>query len=264
MDERIKEAIDSFSDKLEEAYKEGEIIYPNICNDIVRKFAGTDIDFHDFWEKYHHSKYYRDDIDINLKVVSALQDVVIEAFFLWNCEMFFPLYSQGGVFSEFVRLNREQSIIVKTRIYWERIMNFCYLLIEGKELETKNSKKKKFKRWAEEHRFVFLEDILELIEQYDNAYRSPEVHKFSRIRSAVVSGKEFSAQEYATVVMNLFGINVYPNMLLILQGETHFIRTWTKVEGQLTAFNEVPDWAKEQAAKMGLKPEEVSFFSGSN
>ena len=44
----------------------------------------------------------------------------------------------------------DQNLISKSRILWERLMNFIYFLYTGKELETKNSKKVKFFRWARE------------------------------------------------------------------------------------------------------------------
>lgn len=260
MDDRIKNAINSFSSKLERAYDEGKQFQPDICNEIARHFSGTDIDFYDFWNKYEASDYYRDDDSINLRIVNALQDVIIQAFFLWNCEMFEPMIKQGDVYAELVRLNREQSIIIKTRVYWERIMNFCYLLIEGKELDSKRSKKKRFKEWAETKGFVFFEDILLLMEQYDNAFRTPEVHKFSRIRSAIVKDEKFTAIGYAFAIIVKFGTNVYPNILRILEGKDIYIRDWINIDGQLSAFTEMPDWVQEEAKKLGLKEGEIVPF----
>ena len=252
MDDRIKNIIDSFAMKLEKVYAEGMIYRPDQFNEASREIAGTNINLYDFWGKYCESKYYRDDIELNLKIISALQDVIIEGFFILNCELSAPVNTFGVVYSQLVQLNREQSLIIKVRIYWERIMNFCYLLIEGKELSIKNSKKKKFKDWAHEHGFVFLEDALLLVEDYDNAFRTPEVHKFSRIRSAIVKDEPFSVFVYA-ITMLKFGYNIYPNLLIVLNGKTNYIRQWVKVDGQLTAFSKVPEWAKEMARNNGFE-----------
>lgn len=260
MDEIIKDSIDRFSIKLEKAYEEGMNLNLEFCDKGTRKMTGTDIDLYDFWENYSNSKFYHDDSEINLKIISSLEDIIIELFFLWNCEILAPLFIKDGVYYELIKLNREQNLIVKTRIYWERIMNFCYLLIEGNELESKNSKKKKFKNWVIENNFVFLEDILVLIEQYDDAFRTPEVHKFSRIRSAVVKNETFSAMAYALAIMMKFGSNVYPNMITVLQGRTNYIRDWARVEGKLTGFSEIPDWVIKKANETGLIVDETTTY----
>lgn len=244
MDEQIKGAIDSFDFKIKEAYEDFRLLYPKETIDFIREISGLNLDLYDFWERYECSAYFSNNNDLNLKIIKSLQDILLESFFLWNCEIFNPKQSYGKVYDEFCRLNNDQSLILKTRICWERIMNFSYILITGKELSSKTSKKNKFKKWAADNEYVFFEDMLLLIEQFDNAFRTPEVHKFSKIRSSITSGEEFDASLYAMTIMLKFTSNIYPNILLILRGENNFSRAWSRVDGELTAFSEIPEWIK--------------------
>ncbi len=90
-----------------------------------------------------------------------------------------------------IKLALDQSEIGANRVLWERIMNAVYYLDTGTELEDKvtNRKSKKavfFKRVSEVDAWKPLGSAEKLLEWYDNSFRTPEYHKSSVLRSALL------------------------------------------------------------------------------
>jgi hypothetical protein len=82
-----------------------------------------------------------------------------------------------------------QSLILKSRIFWEKIMNLIYFLGTGRVLEgtSKKSKKGAFFKWAEaERKWRFCLRFRETVEAHDSHHRTPEAHKRSGLRAAFV------------------------------------------------------------------------------
>lgn len=78
------------------------------------------------------------------------------------------------------RLSLDQSLIAKSRILWERIMNFVFYLENGEELEEKvsgrRSKRKVFFDFSRGNlRWRFLEPYESVLQEYEDSYRAPRI-----------------------------------------------------------------------------------------
>lgn len=131
---------------------------------------------------------------------------------------------------QFVHLTFDQSLILKSRILWERVMNFVYYLETGKSLVVggNKSKKAKFFEYISGTKWSFLEDFKEYIEWFDNAWRTPETHKGSKLRARLLAGTMDNDEVnrilgLVSIVTNSF----YVNLMLILKDQPPAYRFWT-------------------------------------
>ena len=274
MNEHILELINSFNSKIEEAYNEKYRECPGF-----KHFISTQIDLKEFLESYQKSKYCTDKEDITEKVILNLMDIKLEIFFIWEVEIGqynSRVIDKVGSFEEIkennyiylVKLNLDQNMIYKTRVLWERIMNLVYLVGTQKLLETKNSKKQKFKNFIKSNEeWNSMYNVVEKIEAIDNAFRTPETHKYSRIRSMFLNKEDMHADEFCMNLVEVFINETYPNILNILMGQEPSIKSWGKTpdtqDSQLKVFSETPEWMKklENARTVGnfIEPLELKF-----
>lgn len=120
-----------------------------------------------------------------------------------------------------IHLSFDQSLIIKSRIAWERFTNFIYYLEMGEILDNKKtnskSKSKVFCEFvAASTKWKFIAEYLETIKLYEELLRTPEVHKASTIRRHFVEAKQLDSD----VVLSINNIvkNLWPSILVIIKG----------------------------------------------
>jgi len=196
------------------------------------------IDLQKFFDTYITAETYP--IDRLPRIISYLMDIKIQMYFL---ELDAGLYNrlihmpyQGLDYKKNPRLllchlSLDQSMIIKSRILWERIMNFVYYLETGRRLENvvnKNQSKKgvfwkavneDFSHWN------FLKDYENFIEGFDNQLRTPEVHKNSTLRARFL---EDSVPDSAVLLtLQNISMNIWQNVFSIVKGEEPQSKFWT-------------------------------------
>lgn len=126
------------------------------------------------------------------------------------------------------KLSIDQSVIVKSRILWERIMNFVYFLEEGDELEklvsgNKTKSKVFFQFVGKSQKWAFLLPYQNELKKYDERLRTPEVHKNSILRSALLKEQEVDSKEILNLINRAMNV-IWENMISIVSGDqpTHF------------------------------------------
>lgn len=190
----------------------------------------------EFAESYAEQTSYPHDRIQTL--VYLLFDFKIELFFILELDIGLYnhlIYNLGYDNSSIVdnpyihlrRLSLDQTVILKSRILWERTMNFVYFLETGVELEIsgRKSKKAKFFKFIEDNRWSFLLDYKDYVDWFDDKLRTPEVHKFSTLRKSF-QDRSYPSSEKVLAFTNLI-INVFwENMLSIVKGNEPPIRYW--------------------------------------
>ncbi|MGI5826777.1 MAG: hypothetical protein ACOX50_05200 [Patescibacteria group bacterium] len=234
------EAIREFEEKLRLAIEDR---YASEREDIKKQLIEDrpllkQIDLQRFFDTYKTSNIYP--LDRLSHVVSFLMDIKIQMYFL---EIDTSLYNrlihtpyQDVDFKKdpkllLTHLSLDQSMIVKSRILWERIMNFVYYLETGKRLENgvskRQSKKQIFWKAVNEKfpNWCFLKDYEDFIEGFDNQLRTPEVHKCSTLR---VRFMENSVPD-PDILLTLLNIsmNIWQNVFSIVKGEEPRSKFWT-------------------------------------
>jgi len=131
---------------------------------------------------------------------------------------------------QLTKFSLDQNIILKSRILWERIMNFIYYLETGKKLENKvsgkKSKKKIFFDFVSETKWNFLVEYKNHIDWFDDKLRTPEVHKSSIFRNYFLTASDINPDD----PISLIGIVVNPiweNGVNIIQGRNPPLRYWS-------------------------------------
>jgi hypothetical protein len=126
------------------------------------------------------------------------------------------------------RFSFDQSLISKSRILWERLMNFIYHLETGELLEqkvsNKKSKRKVFFTFVKTTpKWRFLEPYEFELQGYEDKFRTPEFHKSSILRAELFGNRVNDPNE----LMKLFNralIVVWDNVMAIVSGKkpSHF------------------------------------------
>ena len=117
-------------------------------------------------------------------------------------------------------LSLTQDIVIKSRILFERIMNFIIFLEEGKELKgrSKNSKRSEFYKIIKGTPWEFFLEYQSFIDAYDQQFRAAEVHAGSFLKRYLV-GKSLPDSDvimsFSNFLMNIF----WGNLKNILQGK---------------------------------------------
>jgi hypothetical protein len=129
-----------------------------------------------------------------------------------------------------IKMSLDQSIIGKTRVLWERLMNLVYNLEFGKELDSAKPKSRSkkgffFKEIREQggFRWRWLLPYEKVIEDYDSKFRTAEFHKNSVLRSQFIGMKEIGPNDLLTLVNRFINV-VWDNLLDIVSGKepAHF------------------------------------------
>ena len=126
------------------------------------------------------------------------------------------------------RLSLDQSLIAKSPILWERIMNFVFHLETGERLENKvsgrKSKQKAFFEFVDVNpHWRFLEPYADELQDYDDAFRTAEVHKSSVLRAEILGRRQIHEDDLLALIKLAMNAT-WPNILEIVGGgdATHF------------------------------------------
>jgi hypothetical protein len=232
----LRSVIDEFETKLFQAlaYKYGGES-TSMGEWLVDASPVTKIDIGRCFELYLQQDIYPPDRLRGL--VYQLMDIKIQLFFIVELDLglYNRLIYDAGFARETInnspyillrQLSLDQNVILKSRILWERMMNFVYFLETGNSLEVKRSgKKTRFFTFIERTPWAFLTEYRDYIDWFDDKLRTPEAHKGSVLR------KHFQAESHtpsestlalANIVINSF----YPGLLEILQGREVSRRYW--------------------------------------
>jgi hypothetical protein len=175
------------------------------------------------------------------RLVFHLMDVKLQLYYLlevdlglYNSLVYGRGYTAGQPRAKphvfLTRLSLDQSLILKSRILWERIMHLLYHLETGEELEEKvtgrRSKRKEFfERMLGSDRWQFLEPYRLMLDRYEAAYRNPESHKRSVLRAKLMTGVSVDANELLRLVNSATNA-LWDNMVSIVGGGQATHRFW--------------------------------------
>jgi hypothetical protein len=121
------------------------------------------------------------------------------------------------------RFSLDQSLISKSRILWERIMNFVYYLETGQLLEHKvsgkKSKRKVFFNFVKTTpKWRFLEPYEKELQIYEESFRIPEFHKSSVLRAELFGNRLNNPNDLIKLVNRATNI-IWENILAIISGQ---------------------------------------------
>lgn len=252
--------VNTFESKLDSAltnrFKDENEIYQEM---VKSSYLGR-INISQFVDIYINSIYNKNNPEINEKIIKTLMDIKLQLLFMLPFEISRYNDIENGDLSKILKndwsflekLSVDQNMINKTRIFWERVMNFVYLLANQKELQSKRSKKAKFKKFVSENKeWDFLNVVISKIEAFDNAFRTPEVHKFSRLRSMFIEGNNMEVERYCFNLISTFNNETYANIIDLLKGRRPSSFSWEDLpknnDKTLEAFYQKsrPHWEKE-------------------
>lgn len=169
------------------------------------------------------------------KLIYQLFDIKIEMFYIIELDiglynhLIYNIGFDNSNIDEFPyialrKLSLDQTLIVKSRILWERVMNFIYYLETGKDLDRK-SKKTYFFNFIKSTKWSYLEVYKNYIEWFDKRLRAPEVHKDSTLRKGFLTGST-PPPEKMLGVTNIVLNSIWTNLLQIIQGGEPTSRYW--------------------------------------
>ena len=190
------------------------------------------IDIKKFYTKYCDSSIYpRDRLE---NVIAYLFDIKLQYYYLMEFDL--GLYNSRVIDSGYnfknpastphlflSRLSIDQTVITKSRVLWERMMNLIYFLENGVELESKasggKSKKKIFFEFTKNSKkWLFLHELEEILIHHDNRFRTPELHKKSTLRSELLGNRKADQNEIL-VLLNTIVPFFWKNLLSIICGQ---------------------------------------------
>lgn len=260
-DKEIIKYIQNFEKKLKKAfeYKYKESPEKQVQSSLRDSFLFGTMHILEFFQIYKKYSFYSEKNE--REVIHSLIDIKLQIFFILEIEMgqynwrvidlvksFEEIPKNDFIF--LTKLNIDQNMIYKTRILWERIMNFVYLIVTKKQLENKSfncpedkqcpyikntrvykkkSKKTEFKNFLEENqKWNFMEETLKKIDDLDMFFRTPETHKFSKLRSNFMEENNIKVDRYCSNLLFEFINATYPNILNVLKGKEASIKFWSK------------------------------------
>lgn len=273
MELEIEKLINDFDNKIDKYYR-GSIF----GNDILRMFNGTNIYLREFYDIYSKSKFFKDkteeDTKINYKILNSLIDIILLNIMINEIDRVdnigVSISEPKNEFEVIYNISKDLNLINKTRILWERIMNFSYLIIEREDLEkrvpSKKSKRAIFKTWYESKGYTFFEIYNNFIEVYDEKYRTPETHKSSTLRKLFFNDDASPLLGISLYMTMSFGSTLYPNILGILKSEKFMRLSWMKIrsingKSVPEEFNMIPDIVRERATACGKDIDELDSFN---
>ncbi|OGD56341.1 hypothetical protein A2V71_01310 [Candidatus Berkelbacteria bacterium RBG_13_40_8] len=212
--------------KTEEKFKAAtELKYNEVVEEIRRQIISDEsnygIDILRFHDCYLANKTHPlNQLD---KLCELLLDVKMEHFYI-----FFDIAVLNELFGSVVanplielkRLSFDQSLIVKSRILWERVMNFLYYLENGEELKGFHKANRFFKS-IEGTNWEFLLFYKDYVDWFDVNLRTPEVHHGSCLRKYFINSSDLTNEERnkSLGLLNLFQNAIYKNVLSLLEGK---------------------------------------------
>ncbi len=127
-------------------------------------------------------------------------------------------------------LSLEQSVLLKSRVVWERFANFIFYLETGEFLEGKRSgnktKSKVFREFITANsKWSFLLEHADAVNSFDQVFRTPEAHKNSTLRTHFIDGTNPDSDELLAV-LNI-AMNLWQSIMAILQGGEVTRRSWS-------------------------------------
>lgn len=233
MEEVIKQFEEKILRALEFKYNNED---PKIRNSLIENHILKKWNLLEFYKLYIGSNIYPKERIEN--IINYLFDIKQQLYYLLEVDLGLYnhlIYNKGydnNVFNfphiQLTKLSLDQNIISKSRILWERFMNFIYYLETGEELENKvsgsKSKKRVFFDFIENNRWKFLSQYKPYIEWYDNKLRTPEFHKLSILRKSFLLNLNIDTNKMNGII-NIF-LNIWGNILNIIQGKEPTSRFW--------------------------------------
>ena len=234
MDDRVVEFEDDMEGALVFKYKQ---FYGTHWESVLDSSPVKRIKIKDFCDLYlTQTSYPHDRFE---RLVHYLFDFKIQLFFILEVDIGLYnhlVYNQGydhtsigeNPYILLKMLCLDQSVILKSRILWERVMNFVYFLETGIELESKAGKSKKgaFFKFVQDSEWSFLCRYRDYIDWFDDKLRTPETHKSSTLRRHFQKGGQPPSEKvmaFLNIVMNVF----WENMLTVVRGDEVHSRSWT-------------------------------------
>lgn len=234
-DYEMENVINQFENKLLEALEFKYKSQPQqIKTSLIETSFVKGMNIKKFYELYLEKGVYpQERIE---KLIYQLFDIKIEMFYIIELDiglynhLIYNIGFDNSNIDEFPyialrKLSLDQTLIVKSRILWERVMNFIYYLETGKDLDRK-SKKTYFFNFIESTKWSYLEVYKNYIEWFDNKLRAPEVHKGSILRKYFQIG--LAAPDHKTLgLINIVSNSIWTNLLEIIQGGEPSSSYWT-------------------------------------
>jgi len=220
-----------FRHAIEERFRnEPEEIRPKVIDSYLR----AQIDLQEFYKSYKKQTLYD---QVKLRELSSYAfDIKLEQYFIevdiarYNDQIYIPhpgVSVPSNPRLHLIHLSLDQSLILKSRISWERFMNFIYYLETGKKLDMKRGNSKaifkdtiidKVEKWH------FLDEYLNIIQKFDEFLRNPETHRRSILTDLFVSGKELDS-DIILSIQNI-NLNLWSGVITIIQGGTVVAGSW--------------------------------------
>lgn len=207
--DRLKKRVAEFESLIEQALREKYFGYRNLTSDqaemIVRDNLLMRFDLAEVLNSFLDNPIWEN--GRAPKVMDYLLDLKLQLYYLsevdlgiYNRMYHDPINADRDLADSprllLIRLSLDQNLIGKSRVLWERIMNLVYYLETGEDLEGRKSKKKAFfALMGERPRWRWLLPYGEVLTSYDDAYRTPEFHKFSVLRAVLTGSREIEAND---------------------------------------------------------------------
>lgn len=235
--EELRNKVESFEDSIAEALLQlAALAYASVPTDeMVNMLSIADWKLLTFFDKYIEGNVFpADRLD---QVMHYLFDIKIQTYFIQHVDM--PGYNKlidlgydkddpaKTPHLSLATLSLEQTLIIKSRILWERLMNFVYFLEEGVPLDDaarKNrSKKTFFFKWADNNpRWNWLPAYQPMLNTFDDRLRTPETHKKSTLRGRFSRGEGGDSHEIFTLISVAMTV-MQPNILAIISGNDAWV-----------------------------------------
>ncbi len=270
----IGEKISNFNERIDKAYKKRY----KTKSVKIRNFICTDNEvLFIFFFIYKNSIYYKNDNmheeEINSKIFDYLQEIVFDMYLIFEFEIFDEnkLYKENpkNEYERLYNLNKTLNLVIKTRIVWEKLMNFMYLAIEREDIEKKVSKSKSkkaiFKKWCEDNEYEFMNEPLQMLEKFDEKFRTAEVHKHSKLKSYFEKGVNNSINFYCLTLLFKLSNETILNLCALFCGKKGVYKSWRKMpftlKENIDEFEKMPNWLIEYIKNNDLD-ENLETFSG--
>lgn len=229
----LRAEVRRFENIIKRAIQEKYASHPPEFRDNLSKFIPIlKFDIEKFLDVYLEKGLYPE--DRLEKLIYYAFDLKLQFYFLLEVDMglynklVYPLgYDRKNPHSKphllLTRQSLDQSLIFKSRILWERIMNFVYFLENGEHIENKVSRKKSkrkvfFEFCSSNPKWQFLLDYEGCISQYEELFRSPESHKFSILRSELMGEKTLDSNDLLDLLNIALNV-IWQNILKIISGQ---------------------------------------------
>ncbi len=229
----VKKLVAEFEDIMQRAYEQKYAAYPASFKEsmsrmnVVRRW-----DLNQFVEAYVTSGQYPPDrLD---RAIHHLFDVKLQLYYILEVDLGLSnsiVYDRGYDAANplvnphllMARFSLDQNLIGKSRVLWERIMNFVYYLETGETLEGKvsgkRSKRKVFFEFLDgAPRWRWLEPYGRALQAYEDKFRTPEFHKSSVLRAELFGKRTNDPQELLDLVNRAMN-GIFENVIAIVSGK---------------------------------------------